>query len=244
MSRNICKKCSKRIPKNVPILVCSVCNESKHPSCQKLSKNDAQYLITERKSWVCLECTSEKVELPENSVTSSEINANDCKIQCSCCNGWSYKSHLVSSCCWCDQIVHNKCNSILGCLDCRKNIIPFQNYTIAEIYNDHNDRFNNFLHNPYHNDHFTNMIGDKINNDNINDGTWGEISDFLVKCKYKQIRNVPNSCNSNLKILSLNVQGLMSKISVIRDNLENFSKYDVLCFNDVLMMYYVLINQM
>ena len=234
MTRKTCKKCCKSITKNTSLVTCAICNESKHPSCQNLTNRDVTYIIESGQKWACLECnTDRKSEMSNDMITSNDLKiAANCKIQCSCCQGFSYKTYLVSNCIWCNRTVHNKCNSTLGCLDCRKDMIPGFSVETWELFSDHNDRYNNLVHNPYHREHFTNLIGDKIQNKDHCDETWGDISDFLVNCKYKQFRNISKLTDSNLRILSLNIQGLFSKMSSLRDDLENFDKYDILCFNE------------
>ena len=98
--------------------------------------------------------------------------------------------------------------------------------------NDDYDRLNNLIYNPYNRDHFTNLIGDAIETEEHHNSHWSEISEFLVKCKYTQQKNVKCASDSELKLFSLNIRNLMKGISIIRNNIDTYNKYDILAFNE------------
>ena len=61
---------------------------------------------------------------------------------------------------------------------------------------------------------------------------WSTCSDLLERCKYYEFNNINSTRPSELKILSLNIRSLNNKISSIRDELQNYAKFDILCFNE------------
>jgi exonuclease III len=82
-------------------------------------------------------------------------------------------------------------------------------------------------------ENLVNQIGEKISNeDEYSDSTWSDISDFLVKCKYTQPQFIKSSKPSELKVLSLNIRSLTNSITKISENIVDFQKYDILCFNE------------
>ena len=235
--KQTCDKCSTRIPKNSPKLVCSHCNAIKHHKCQKLSKNDAAYIIKNySNSWICNDCITDV--LPIDACTySSKISftrdINRLKAKCHSCSGYSYTATNVKTCPWCDNVCHAKCiNHDLGCNKCCESMIPGFHVNCLEL----NGHFNFKTHqifDPYSRENIFNQIGEKTANDEgYGDSMWNEISGFLVKCKYKQPNLIENSKESELKVLSLNIRSLNSNITNIRENIADFQKYDVFCFNE------------
>ncbi|MCP4461141.1 MAG: endonuclease/exonuclease/phosphatase family protein, partial [Cytophagales bacterium] len=86
--------------------------------------------------------------------------------------------------------------------------------------------------NPYSNHHNTNLIGDQIDREEENNTIWAEISESLVNCSYKQPKHIQPSNSDELNIFSLNIRSLIKCITPIRENIANYEKYDVLCFNE------------
>ncbi len=129
-----CDKCSVRIPKYLPKLICNLCNKQKHIRCQQLSKKDAQNIVCSGHSWICRECMYSILPINACSVTNS--SAAKFKIQCASCDGWSYSENSVTVCIWCDNSVHRKkCHKEnLGCTKCCESIIPGFNVTIYDLY--------------------------------------------------------------------------------------------------------------
>jgi ribosomal protein S18 len=94
------------------------------------------------------------------------------------------------------------------------------------------DKFNNTIHNPYDSAHYTQQIGDLIENEEEHNSAWGEISDLLVKCKYKQQKHITRAKNNELVVLSLNIRSLAKNIHTIKEDIELYQKFDILCFNE------------
>ena len=164
----------------------------------------------------------------ESTVTSE----NKVKIKCSSCSGWCYSLRNIRTCSWCQSNVHVKCfKDNLGCTSCCESIIPGFHATYYEIYDDYN-KLNSDIFNPYDQNSRFNLIGDAMTNEEHQDSTWSNISSFLTSCQYKQQRNVKKSTCSQLKTFSMNIRSLTKNIDQLRDDIETYDKYDILCFNE------------
>ena len=230
-SRNVvCETCRVRVPANRPKLLCDICNKIKHFRCQKLTKSDAELIINSRTPWSCQECVSSI--LPVNAVKNNNNNSVEFKVQCTSCMGWCYSQNNARTCGWCENTVHSKCfRNDLGCLKCCENLIPGYYTTSYELNNDYS-RLNNMLYNPYDRLHFTNQIGELIDNQDQYNEYWSEISNFLIKCQYKQQKHVTTASPNELKVFSLNIRSLVKNIAHLKEEIDTFSKYDILCFNE------------
>ncbi len=234
MSRksNVCTKCNTRIPKNTPILICSQCDEIKHPKCMKLSKTDAQHLIDSHYPWTCCECIADV--LPINACLISKkppVIGPKFKVQCSSCAGWSYSPGNVKTCNWCDGHVHVNCLiNELGCIKCCEAMIPGYYVNPYQLLDDYSQIHNIFV-NPYDRENFVNTIGGLIDEEQSME-YWNEISEIIVGCDYKQQKHVNTSRHNELKVFSLNVRSLTKTIDHFREELLTYSKYDVLTFNE------------
>lgn len=91
---------------------------------------------------------------------------------------------------------------------------------------------NKSVFNPYNHEHNTNLIGDSIDREEQHTGIWNEISELLISCKYKQPKYVTSSKPNELNVLSLNIRSLAKHITTISDNIAEYQKYDVMCFNE------------
>ena len=61
---------------------------------------------------------------------------------------------------------------------------------------------------------------------------WNELSNLLQQCDYNQPSNVKPATSNELKILSLNVRSLHNSIGFFREEIETYSNFDVLSFNE------------
>ena len=73
-SKSKCNKCNVRIPKNQPLLTCSICELNKHFKCNNLSKQDATEIIENGHDWICQDCILSI--LPINLVTHKKVKPN------------------------------------------------------------------------------------------------------------------------------------------------------------------------
>ena len=226
-----CEECSEKIPKFQPILVCDICNCIKHLKCQKLTKSQAIYIKQLNIKWTCYQCLSQILPL-EATFSYSTPKPTKIKIKCTSCNGYSYTQKNICVCHWCNGNVHVKCwNGDLGCNSCCEKTIPgFHAYT-HELYGlEH--CLNNEIHNPYSSSNFVMQIGNAIDNEEEQNNVWSDVSDILVNCKYKIMKEIETPDDNNLYIFSLNVQHLRNKIDKIREDIEKYKNYDILCFNE------------
>ena len=227
-----CETCAVKIPKSQPILVCSMCRIPKHLRCQKLTKSDANYIKYLNNDWTCEQCTASILPIYACSpVTRHRDQPKRFKVQCASCNGYSYSPKNVRTCYWCDSNVHVKCwSNELGCKSCCEQIIPGYNVHNHELFDSHNN--NKFIYNPYHSSHFTMQIGEILDSEEESNQVWSEISDFLVKCKYKRPTCTKTSSDTELNIYSKNIRSLTKNITCYSQDIELYQNYDVLCFNE------------
>ena len=90
------------------------------------------------------------------------------------------------------------------------------------------------LFNPYDSKKLAADIGDSVCSEIEQNYVWQEISEFLINCKYRQLKDTAEPRPNELKILNLNIRSLYKNIDSLRDNLDNLQKYDVLCFNETM----------
>ena len=228
-----CEDCNKRICKNRPKLYCNLCEKIKHFSCQGLTRTEAEHILSINLNWTCKNCILNILPINYCRATHTGQQSGPAfKIRCGSCDGYCYSLKNVRTCTWCEARVHLKChNSDLGCTSCCQKMIPGFYSTTYEL-NDDYERLNNLTYNPYNRDHFTNVIGDALEAEEHQNSHWSDISEFLVKCKYTQHKNVKLPSDCELKIFSLNIRNLQKGISIIRENIGIFNKYDILAFNE------------
>ena len=155
------------------------------------------------------------------------------KSQCSSCLGWSYSPNNVRVCSLCDAPVHKKClKGELGCISCCSSIIPgflVSNYELNDNYNSHITQ----CFNPYDHTLAINQIGERIDDNNLFETNYfHDITQILASCKYQQMKNVKATSKRELKVFSLNVRSLFKNVSYLREEIDFFSKFDVLCLNE------------
>ena len=128
------------------------------------------------------------------------------KAKCGACSGYSNSQRNVRFCNWCESSVHVKCwKENLGCISCCEKIIPgyhAYNYELFDTLSCKND----LIYNPYSSENFSMQIGNMIDSELENNNLWSEISDFLIRCKYKQAKTVIAPEDNEFDILSLNIR--------------------------------------
>ena len=231
--REKCDACNAKIPKHQPLLFCDICSKYKHLKCEKLTKSQAKHIISTGLLWTCSQCIGEI--LPINATENSKIkiqNAVKVKVKCASCPGYSYSLKNVKTCQWCDGKVHAKCwKGELGCKTCCESMYPGYYAYTYELNGIENCK-NNLLYNPYSSTHFTMQLGNDLDNEENANNIWNDISDFLVSCKYKQIEKIEVNSTNELNLLSLNIRHLRDKIDQLRENVIDYQKFDILCFNE------------
>ena len=138
-------------------------------------------------------------------------------------------------CSWCNQLSHTKCvKGSLGCIDCCIDIIPGYYYHAHELTGNYYNTGTFF--NPYDNDLLINQIQTghtADDHDELEDDMFTNIiSEQLNNCRYITPQNVPPARSDELKILSLNIRSLPKHIGHLRENIDHFRKFDVICLNE------------
>ena len=238
-----CEKCKIRVPKNRPILVCSICRESKHYKCNNLSRSEAVAIVTNNQMcyWTCQDCITSLFPANIDNQTKSTDDATTALATtkyityCAACNkpcssGTCDETHNTYTCTWCDMPCHKKClKNTLGCLACCNSIIPGYNYECYQLTNSLLSNNNYVAFAPYDNNSLINQIGNRLDTDEEGP-VWAEIAEQMKKCKYIETKNIKMSNNNELKIMSLNIRSLTKNIDYIRENIYIFEKFDILSF--------------
>ena len=228
----VCKSCCSRIPKYQCKLKCSMCYETKHYKCEKLSKSDVESIISiKHYNWTCYECISSILPVNATSRRKKSSQPNP-KIQCNACKGFSYSAASTRTCPWCDAVCHKKCiKNELGCINCCNDMIPGYQYHAYELL-DISSWANNAIFNPYFGDNNVNNIGDRMSNEEENNEVWSELSELMVQCRYKMAKNIPQTKDNELGVLSLNIRSVHKNLDKILDKNSDYDKYDVICLNE------------
>ena len=234
----VCEKCDKRLPKNRPKLTCSFCKKIKHYKCNYLTKSDAEKIINKSDyEWVCFSCISETLPINASYQHNAKINAESenvtstVRIKCSACNKQSHNPNNIVQCFWCDGFCHKKCvKNSLGCIRCCSSIIPGYHYNSYEMLGTCTPN-NSLTYDPYNCNHQINLIGEKLE---AAEGStvWSEISNRLIQCKYTEIKHIRASKSNELKVMSLNIRSLALNVEKINQDIAEYEKFDVLCFNE------------
>ena len=169
-----------------------------------------------RSRQICRDCIFDI--LPVGACSRAKIKKSDgastFKASCYSCGGLSYSPKNIQVCPWCENTCHAKCvNNSLGCNKCCEDIIPGFYVHVHQLLKLDLNQYNSNLYNPYDYDSMHNQIGDMIENEEESNSMWNDISQFLIKCKYRQPNNVSNSKTNQLNVLSLNIRSLYKNIT-------------------------------
>lgn len=110
-------------------------------------------------------------------------------------------------------------------------MIPGYRFHTYELYGNIRNT-NNQVYNPYDPDNNINLIGNLIDNQEENNAIWNEISEHLVRCRYKTPNEIEPAKPSELNIFSYNIRSAHKNLQHIIDNASDYQKYDVLCINE------------
>ena len=234
-----CNACKKHILRHKSCVSCNICSATYHPKCNNLKPGDVRLLgeLGLLSTWTCTSCiggilpVSYHVDLGSVDQCSGPPNRRQI---CYCCSKRGNKNGMVN-CELCDKLSHLRCFSgPLGCRKCVQDIFPGFDVDAGELFfSDSQARYNDKIFNPFDRNSDINNIG------NIDDGfssfeelAWSPCSNILEQCKYYEMNNIAQSRTSELKILSLNIRSINDKIVSIRDDIDHYAKFDVLCFNE------------
>ena len=223
-----CTICSDKLHSHKYNIKCNICDLFFHPKCVNLTPSRVKELADNNLhySWSCITCKPDNPNVDNNIASVAAAGSN--VETCSTC---SRPGRSLVLCDWCNNKSHPKCFAgELGCKLCARNIIPAYDVETSDLFvlTGRNDA----IFNPFSLDHDINNIGG-IDIDNDHETlAWSMCSNLMEQCKYTQIHNVSQSRAYDFKLLSLNVNSLQKKLSSVRDNLEHFSKFSALCFNE------------
>ena len=234
-NKHTCETCKIRVPKNRPLLVCTLCKLVKHYRCNNLSRKEADGILAnpiETSSWICQSCYTENFpgfDIDDVTQFDDRRDVIDMELCTVCHKQCSKKSQNRAYCHWCDSLCHKICHKgSLGCLNCCATMIPGYHYDSHDL----NGNFllsTNIKFDPYDREFLLNTIEHDIEN-GFEDPFITELSDIMNRCSYKEPSNVKNVRTDELRVLYLNVRSLTKHIDEIRENFANSEKYDVLCF--------------
>ena len=244
---NKCNICRKKILQHKISLFCDTCNSTSHPSCNKLTRSEALAIIQTNNSncgWTCFKCNTEILPIcahapirktpkskSNTSTNSITITTKNPGIKCGACEKRTSPTAKLLVCPWCDNSCHSKCmKGTLGCLKCAKCIIPGYEYNARDLFPDHGN--NTCIFNPYSDYMHDSQDTEDSNNNEAESEFWNMASECLLNCQYRAPKSIPNSTSTDLKVYSNNIRSLNKNIETMRDDVDFYLKYDVLCFNE------------
>ena len=234
-SRKACTACSKKVVVHKAAPICSVCSSRYHPKCVDLTPHDIKLLdqLNALSTWICPHCSINifpflgTAEHFQNSEHQKRPNpTRTCTSICKTCQKTGMK---LVKCDLCDEKSHASCSAgELGCKSCLKSIYPGYDVNISTLFNCKNTN----IFNPFSPHSDINFIGSTDDEPDFEHLAWSKCSDLLDTCNYYELNNIQNSRKYELKVLSLNIRSLNDKICHLKENIEHYSKFDVLCFNE------------
>ena len=233
-----CQLCTKRVVNYKIPLTCSICTKQTHYKCSNLSKKDVAKLSHTKliNDWICTPCNTGIFPFFKDlcSADTAEINKSKNtplpKPAVQTCHTCSNKlGKLYSTCDHCSNNSHLRCFAgLLGCRRCASDTIPGFKCSTYELYPEKN----NLLFNPYSDSSAANQIGHDFLDNPSENVLWTTASDNLINCNYRELSDISPSRPGELRVLSLNIQSLIKNIDQIRDEIDHYKKFDVICFNE------------
>ena len=218
-----CNICTKRLINYKEYTKCIICQQKSHPKCNFLTKTDSELLIEDHDNfWTCYNCKKNIFPLvDENNENIVNIDiGNNNTTECKCCRKILGKK--FRQCTICNENIHNRCSlDNFGCKKCRDEMFPAS----FDIFS---SGVNNKFFDPYNPDSLVNLIG---NNDDIQAESeiLDSLSKNLRKCKYNFLKDLNQSNNKELNILSLNIQSLKGNFHKLNEEIEQLQKFDIIC---------------
>ena len=230
-----CNICTNRIVRHKPSLFCDLCESTSHYRCSKLTKLDASNIIQSGHSWTCYKCNVELFPFITSVESASHRSRRGISTpaattaSCGACN--KRLGGQFEICPWCELGSHKRCIiGQLGCVSCVTNMIPGFYYTACELLD--NSFENTSIFNPYADINAT-LTDDNDRNPDYDEAMfWQEASACLLNCNYRQHKTIPASGMADLKIFSHNIRSLYKNITHLRDDIGQYTKFDILCFNE------------
>ena len=210
--------------------------------CQKLSRKEADQIISSGDLWICYKCI--RSILPINACENSKIRnranlenysekSKKFKLQCTACLGYCYHETSVRTCSICHKKVHKKCHKEnLGCIACCESLIPGYHVSSYDLFVNRTCPTTASF-NPYSRSYTINSIGNSLDQEtDPSNPYWNEISEILTNCRYQEQKNVKSSKPDELIVFALNIRSLIKNITNLREELDSYIKYDLLCLNE------------
>lgn len=150
---------------------------------------------------------------------------------CHCC---SKSGSKLQYCELCGQESHLKCFvGSMGCRDCVRDMLPGFDADPRELLGTTTTNYNDRLFNPFDSNSDINNLGHTDDDQGDYENTaWDPCSNILKNCNYYNFTKIKASRGSELKVLSLNIRSISDKIQSLKDDSDNYAKFDILCFNE------------
>ena len=225
-----CNICTNKIIKHKPSLICNLCNTISHHACNKLSKSDAIYIIENSHTWSCITCNTDLFPIGLAPPTPKPHNKSKPRVPCAACT--KCLGPRQANCSYCERACHTRCiKGELGCTNCASEIIPGYYFSNIALIGTEHAQFSDKIYNPFENLNIQENTHTP-DNDYAEADYWQEASDHLQQCNYRQHKSISTSNKSELKIMSLNVRSLPKHITEIRDDINEYTKFDILSFTE------------
>ena len=233
-AQKACATCSKKVVKYKIATNCNICLNIYHPKCAGLTPHDVKSLahVNALATWICPYCSVDifpfYMEHAENNNSKQCLDRKLSKTRTICKTCQKTGVNLLS-CDLCGDKSHIRCSAgNLGCKNCLREIYPGYDTNIRTLFNYNN----NTIFNPYSSHSDINFIGTTDDEPDFEYLAWSKCSDLLDTCNYNELNDIKNSRNYELKVMSLNIRSLNDKIVNLRENIDHYSKFDILCFNE------------
>ena len=226
-----CWYCSKKIQAQKSSIICSCCDKIQHAKCANLTPNDLKLLnnCNQLKNWSCFSCNKTLIPFFDTHVGRPapplKSHAQHSKIiTCIVCSKIG-NSNTMTPCWICDSKVHQKCSlNDLGCKGCFNDTFP-GTITMCDSLR-LNDRFN-----PYCKKSTTTYVAEYGLHEPSESNSWDTQAQILNKCNYTSSSRFSRN-ESQTHIFSTNIRSLIKSIDRFRENIDFYSKFDILCFNE------------
>ena len=227
-----CYGCAKHIQIHKPSLKCEICEHYFCPKCNNLKPSDVKLLkqLNLDRTWSCITCINNIFPFPYSDTGTSNVIRTTPLQSCHSCTKFGT---MLQTCDICSNLTHAHCFSgPIGCRSCMQDTIPGFNVNTCELFC-RKSEYADKIFNPFDRNSDINNIG-SIDNElgEFEQEAWAPCSNILENCKYYELEKIPCSRAHELKVLSLNIRSINDKVCSIRDDINHYSKFDILCFNE------------
>ena len=235
--KNRCSHCPRKIQFHKPAIMCTNCSDLFHLKCAGLQPEDLHVLTKSNllNSWTCSGCmhASFPMFLLESCDVELQVAGRACSTPRRVCHTCSKLGNSLDECDMCGNASHPRCFAgLLGCKNCARSIFPGFEVKVQDLFATTGP--NNLIFDPFSFENDIHNIGMADREEGgFEQQAWSACSSILQQCSYCELSKISSARPYELKILSLNIRSIYSKISTIRDlGLKHYSKFSVLCFNE------------